>query len=166
MTDDFQVPPYWSKENIWEAAADGTIQSKDLTPDFKLNLKDPLSKTTRFGMQEVPFPPGHRPRSNPTPSKAPKESKERPRPPLAPLVVRSGEDDNYGVIDVTRRTMGIEIAGQEGVIAEQDQIITGQEVAIEAMRAKLAYLEKHVDLQANVIGSFCAYFQHQNADKF
>ena len=31
--------PYWSKENIWEAAGEGILQSRDLTPDFKPNLQ-------------------------------------------------------------------------------------------------------------------------------
>ena len=47
--------PYWSKENIWEAAGEGILQSRDLTPDFKPNLKDTMGKT-RFGMQDAPYP--------------------------------------------------------------------------------------------------------------
>ena len=160
MTDDNRpaLRP-WSKENIWLAGGD-LIHSEDLTPDFKLNLKDTLSKTTRFGMQDPPyFPQEARPKSTPNPNKG---LKERPRPPLAPLVVRTKDDFD----DVIRRTMGVEIAGQEGVIAEQDQIIAGQELAIEELSAKIAHLEKHVDLQANLIGSFCEYFKHQNASEF
>jgi len=160
MTDDDRpaLAP-WSKENIWLHGGD-LIHSEDLTPDFKLNLKDTLSKTTRFGMQDPPtFPQGHRPKSTPNPGKG---LKERPRPPLAPLVVRTKDDFD----DVIRRTMGVEIAGQEGVIAEQDQIIAGQELAIEEMSTKIAYLEKHVELQGNVIGSFCAYYQHKNPNEF
>ena len=163
MTDDKRpaLRP-WSKENIWLAGGD-LIHSEDLTPDFKLNLKETLSKTTRFGMQDPPtFAQGHRPKSTPNPGKG---LKERPRPPLAPLVVRTRDGfDDFD--DVIRRTMGVEIAGQEGVIAEQDQIIAGQELAIEEMSAKIAYLEKHVDLQGNLIGSFCEYFKHQNASEF
>ena len=158
MTDDRPALAPWSKENIWLHGGE-LINSEDLTPDFKLNLKGNLSKTTRFGMQDPPtFPQGYRPKSTPNPNR----SGLKERPPLAPLVVRTKDDFD----DVIRRTMGIEIAGQEGVIAEQDQIISGQELAIEEMNTKIAYLEKHVELQGNVIGSFCAYFQHHNADKF
>ena len=159
VDDDRPALAPWSKENIWMHGG-GLIKSEDLTPDFKLNMKDPLTKTTRFGMQEPPyFPQEARPKSTPNPNKG---LKERPRPPLAPLVVRTKDDFD----DVIRRTMGIEIAGQEGVIAEQDQIIAGQELAIEEMNAKIAYLEKHVLLQGNVIGSFCAYYQHKNPNAF
>ena len=158
MTDDDRpaLAP-WSKENIWLHGGD-LINSEDLTPDFKLNLKNSLSKTTPFGMQDPPtFPQGYRPKSTPNKGKGLKE-----RPPLAPLVVRTRDDFD----DVIRRTMGIEIAGQEGVIAEQDQIISGQELAIEEMNSKIEYLEKHVKLQGNLIGSFCAYFQHKNPNEF
>ena len=82
------VPPPWSKENLWEAVGEGFIHSEDLTPDFKLNLKDGLSKTTRFGTQEPPFPQGYRPRSTPNPNK-PSNKGLKERPPLAPLVVRT-----------------------------------------------------------------------------
>jgi len=164
MTDDDRVvPPPWSKENIWEAVGEGFIHSEDLTPDFKLNLKNSLSKTTRFGMQDPPtFPQGCRPKSTPNPNKPSGGKGLKERSPLAPLVVRVKDDFD----DVIRRTMGVEIAGQEGVIAEQDQIIAGQELAIETMSARIAYLEKHVELQGNVIGSFCAHFQHKNPNEF
>ena len=115
MTDDDRVvPPPWSKENIWEAVGEGFIHSEDLTPDFKLNLKNSLSKTTRFGMQDPPtFPQGCRPKSTPNPNKPSGGKGLKERSPLAPLVVRVKDDFD----DVIRRTMGVEIAGQEGVIA-------------------------------------------------
>ena len=135
--DDNRVVPRFSgsKENLWQNVAEGVIESADLTPDFKLDLK----AKTPYGRQDAPFAAVR---------------KER-RPPLAPLVVRVGDDD----VDVTRRTMSIDLA-------EQEELIATQEAVIAAMSAKLANLNKHVELQGNLIASFCAYFETKNPGEF
>ena len=135
--DDNRVVPRFSgsKENLWQNVAEGVIESVDLTPDFKLDLK----AKTPYGRQDAPFAAVR---------------KER-RPPLAPLVVRVGDDD----VDVTRRTMSIDLA-------EQEELIATQEAVIAAMSAKLTSLNKHVELQGNLIGSFCAYFETKNPGEF
>ena len=135
--DDNRVVPRFSgsKENLWQNVAEGVIESTDLTPDFKLDLK----AKTPYGRQDAPFAAVR---------------KER-RPPLAPLVVRVGDDD----VDVTRRTMSIDLA-------EQEELIATQEAVIAAMSAKLTHLNKHVELQGNLIASFCAYFENKNPGEF
>ena len=58
--------PYWSKENIWEAAGEGILQSRDLTPDFRPNLQGTAGNAvqdgkTRFGTQDAPYPRASKP---------------------------------------------------------------------------------------------------------
>ena len=51
-------------------------------------------------------------------------------------------------------------------LAEQEELIATQEAVIAAMSAKLASLNKHIELQGNLIASFCAYFETKNPGEF
>lgn len=123
-----------SKENLWLNAGEGNIDSVDLTPSFRIDIK------TRYGMQEAPSFAATMPARDKG-----KASSNKGRPPLAPLVVRDHHDADE--LEVTRRTMGATIAEQEATI--------------EALNAKLAHQEKTVALMRNLIISFCAFCQHK-----
>ena len=87
-----------SKENIWKNVGEGVIQSIDVTPDFKLDLK-PM---TPYGRQELPFP---------------RASKPNIRPPLGPRL------DNRATpavqLDISALVLGVEVAAQEREAAER-----------------------------------------------
>ena len=127
-----------TNENLGNLYLNGELDSQDFSPDGRLDIK----VKTRYGMQEAPS------FSSTMPLRNDKSKGNKPRPPLAPLVVR----DNADGIDVTKRTMGASIAEQEATTEE--------------LNAKIAHLEKTVELQRNVIISFCAYCQHQKSDGF
>ena len=129
--------PYWSKENIWEAAGEGILQSRDLTPDFKPNLQGTAGmavKTakTRFGTQDAPFPGA---------------SKPNLRVPLGPRPSNGGSCGGGPVtasaaphFNVATSTLRAEVAHQEAETA--------------ALNAKLARTERELALVRKVLHGF------------
>lgn len=142
MADSRIVPRFsGSKENLWKNVEWGVIVSADLTPDFKLDLKP----KPPYQRQEAPVLRGNPVSAGRLPL--------APLAPLAPLVVPS-DDIPYvgGVFDITKRVLGVDLADLEADLADKD--------------AQIANLKTHIRLQENVIGSFCAYYQHKNVHAF
>ena len=129
--------PYWSKENIWEAAGEGILQSRDLTPDFKPNLQGAAGNAvktvkTRFGTQDAPFPGA---------------SKPNLRVPLGPRPSNGGGCGGGPVtasaaphFNVATSTLRAEVAHQEAETA--------------ALNAKLARTERELALVRKVLHGF------------
>ena len=129
--------PYWSKENIWEAAGEGILQSRDLTPDFKPNLQGTAvnavkTAKTRFGTQDAPFPGA---------------SKPNLRVPLGPRPSNGGGCGGGPVtasaaphFNVATSTLRAEVAHQEAETA--------------ALNAKLARTERELALVRKVLHGF------------
>lgn len=135
--------PYWSKENIWEAAGEGILQSRDLTPDFKPNLQGTAGNAgnavnavktakTRFGTQDAPFPGA---------------SKPNLRVPLGPRPSNGGRCGGGPVtasaaphFNVATSTLRAEVAHQEAETA--------------ALNAKLARTERELALVRKVLHGF------------
>ena len=146
MADSRIVPRFsGSKENLWKNVEWGVIVSADLTPDFKLDLKP----KPPYQRQEAPVLRGK-----------PASAGRLPLAPLAPLVVPS-DDIPYvgGVFDITKRVLGVDLADQEADLADKDAKLATKD-------AQIANLKTHIRLQENVIGSFCAYYQHKNVHAF
>ena len=127
--------PYWSKENIWEAAGEGILQSRDLTPDFKPNLVSSKSQT-RFGMQDPPT--------------FPRATKPDLRVPLGPRNGNghNGHNGHNGPatvavaphLNVAVSTLCAEVAKQEAETA--------------ALNAKLARMERELGLMRKILHGF------------
>ena len=141
---DLRIVPRFSgsKENLWKNVEWGVIVSADLTPDFKLDLKPKLP----YQRQEAPVQ-----RAKPA---------SAGRPPLAPPIAPS-DDIPYvgGVFDITKRVLGVDLAYQEVDLADKNATLVAKD-------AQIANLKKQIRLQENVIGSFCAYYQHKNVRAF
>ena len=124
--------PYWSKENIWEAAGEGILQSRDLTPDFRPNLISSKSKT-RFGMQDAPYP---------------RASKPDLRLPLGPRSHNGSSNGSTGpTAAATESRLNVAVSTLCAEVAQQEE-----ETA--ALNAKLARMERELTLMRKILHGF------------
>jgi hypothetical protein len=134
--------PYWSKENIWEAAGDGILQSRDLTPDFKPNLISSKSKT-RFGMQEAPYP---------------RASKPDLRLPLGPRSHNGSNDSSNGSSNGSNGSNGPMAAATESrlnvAVSTLCAEVAKQEAETAELNSKLARMERELFLMRKILHGF------------
>jgi hypothetical protein len=137
--------PYWSKENIWEAAGEGILQSRDLTPDFKPDLKDTMGKT-RFGMQDAPYP---------------RACKPNLRVPLGPRSrngSRSGGGGSGGSGSSGSSDESLVVVAAaphvDAVVSTLCAEVAKQEAEAAALNAKLAHMERELVLMRKILHGF------------
>ena len=130
--------PYWSKENIWEAAGEGILQSRDLTPDFKPNLVSSKSKT-RFGMQDPPM--------------FPRASKPDLRLPLGPRS-HNGSNGSNGSNDSNGPTVAATESRLNVAVSTLCAEVAKQEAETAELNAKLARMERELFLMRKILHGF------------